>query len=432
MPNSSSPPQNRRSLKEIFTELEKPQPAPPPAPQAAVPPPKSMPKPEVDVPQPPKSSHPPRTLRKAFLAAAAIGFVAHHFGIDKMIFGEKTDTPKSASVAKPLPSTGLWAGEQNAKSEAPPASSATVPEWFVQDIKKKAAWLPDAFKTPAAVADPYSVIEAQYKTRMDKMFYDAHKNVKDMQIPRWMVALIPSGDQDQEQEINEKLGQIGNLSGAEPQGRVAARVEQLSIFSAAAQLPTVGDNTTGASLKDAGCAATLSKYIFAPLSLEFPQFASLGKKFTSTQRNVDLKDSFAEAERLGLVTTKTVPFDSLTPEHFKAGMYIIAGKTEGNHAMIWSRVPARWGWGEDALLAVANTGLPQFGKPHMILAQEYVAGPNEPRHNPHGSMLSRQTGLDGDPQTNPYFKYKKDFYMVTFNDPDAPRPVARQRMGAAP
>lgn len=395
----------------------------------------------VEAPTPTPAAPPAAKLRVrgSFLVAAALtaGLALHNLGAVEDI-AYKVYTGHSGAKAD------TKAAGRQVDVEQPPvaarrtlalAGAANVPEWFIHDLKRKALWLPPEIQEIAKkgrnTADYYAAINDLSERRLNALPYEAKKNITDMNIPRWMVALIPSYDSTRESdnnglkakqqiEIERALSQIGDLSGPAPKTAVAQRVEQLALFAGAAQLPTVGNiYGKGEGLMDRGCAATLSKYVYANIALEYPQYSHLGKEFAETQMNVSLKASFDKAAKGGLVNTRIIAFDQAKPEDVSAGSHVYAQKSEGGHSMIFVRPPKAWGWTYGSLMAVANTGLPDFragGMGRMVLAQEYIDpyDKNNRAHNQHGTIFSQLGGLDSDPRANPYFIKKTTFSTVEF------------------
>jgi len=249
-----------------------------------------------------------------------------------------------------------------------------------------------------------------------------------MDIPSWMVALVPM-DADRQDEILKQFRFMTSLAGPPPANQFAERAEQLSIFGGAAELPTPGDNQTGASLGAEGCTAAISKYVLAQLKREFPdQLAGMSDALTNCQSSAQMLPLFQQAQRAGVVDVINRPFAQAQWSDFLPGSITIAQKPGGTHVFAWTRVPAGWRWATNDMMAIGNTGLPQFGD-RMILAQEFVTGspdqPGELEHNQHGPINSDniiykngQPDLS-DPRTNVYAVKGSNFVLIRFRDASA-------------
>lgn len=288
------------------------------------------------------------------------------------------------------------------------------PPWFKKDIARKAKWLPSSIKNNG--------LEAAYKLRVSSLPYEVTSSLEQLNIPKWMIALIPTSPNIQG-EIHKQLSGITFLRGPAPKGSLARRAEQLLIFGAAAQLPTPGDKTTGASLGPEGCTAAMAKYILSQLKLEFPQrLANLPESLATTQSSVEMKALFMQLARKGETwfEIKTYPFHQLQAAHIKPGSLMIAQKPGGTHVLAWTRVLDFWNWSESSKIAVANTGLPQFGS-RLILAQEYISDDSE-LHNEHGPINSSFVIRDrsgnpilSDPRTNVYAARGSNFILINLH-----------------
>jgi hypothetical protein len=297
-------------------------------------------------------------------------------------------------------------------------ASITAPDWLQHDVQHKAKWLPNNLKT--------SGLNAAYEQRWDSLPADIQAGITQMNIPAWMVALVPM-DADKQDEIEKQFRFMTNLAGDPPTNTIAERAEQLLIFGGSAQLPTPGDNQTGVSLGAEGCTAAISKYVLAELKREYPQqLTGLSNSLMNCQSSSQMQTLFQQSERTGAVAMEAVPFAQLQPDVFQPGSITIAQKPGGTHVFAWTRVPAGWNWDPSDMMAIGNTGLPQFGD-RMILAQEYVTGnpslAGELEHNQHGPINSNyvvyangQPNLS-DPRTNVYAVKGSNFIIVRFPDP---------------
>ncbi|MBV9860978.1 MAG: hypothetical protein JO267_02400 [Alphaproteobacteria bacterium] len=288
----------------------------------------------------------------------------------------------------------------------------------MRDVQRRARWLPESIKMGG--------LAAAYQQRWRTLPDDVQATLTAMRIPQWMIALISTepGPQD---EILKQFRFMTDLAGDPPTNAIAARAEQLLIFGGSAQLPTPGDNTTGASLGAEGCTAAMSKYVVAVLMAEFPQqLGRLSPALATSQSSVETRSLFQAAAQQGLVQLYSRAFAQLTPNDFQPGSLTIAQKPGGTHVFAWTRVPAGWNWDPSDKMAIGNTGLVQFGD-RMILAQEYVTGhpelPGELEHNQHGPINSRNViYVDGkpdltDPRTNVYAVQGSNFILIRFVDP---------------
>ena len=297
-----------------------------------------------------------------------------------------------------------------APSGVTPNSLTNAPAWFLRDVQRRARWLPQSIRDLG--------LEAAYQQRWNSLPDDIRATIGKMNIPAWMVALVPTAALEQA-EIMKQFRFMGYLAGPAPASAPAARAEQLLIFGGSAQLPTPGDRVSGASLGPEGCAAAISKYVLAQLKLEFPRdLARMSDALANSQSSVEMKNLFRVAARDGVVKMLDRPFAMLKPEDVKPGSITIAEKPGGTHVFAWTRVPAGWGWYPGDKMAIGNTGLPQYGD-RMILAQEYLTPAyGELPHNEHGPINSRsivyvrgQPDL-GDPRTNVYAARGSDFILV--------------------
>jgi hypothetical protein len=288
-----------------------------------------------------------------------------------------------------------------------------MPAWFAADVAKKAKWLPDAVKQ--------SGVDGAFRQVWQGLPADIQAILTRMNIPDWLIALTPTAASSQA-EIFKQFRFMSDLAGAPPANPLAQRAEQLLIFGGAAQTPTPGDKTTGQSLGAEGCTAAMSKYVLAQLKLEFPgQLAAMNAELANSQSSVEMQNLFQQAAHAGLVSMRSVPFARLQPADFLPGSLTIAKKPGGTHVFGWTRVPAGWNWFAGDMMAIGNTGLPQFGD-RMILAQEYVTGdpaaPGELAHNQHGPINSTDViYVNGkpdlsDPRTNVYAVEGADFILV--------------------
>ncbi|MGH6988353.1 MAG: hypothetical protein ACREE3_00530 [Stellaceae bacterium] len=305
------------------------------------------------------------------------------------------------------------------------AAAEAVPPWLVHDVKRKARWLPEAVK--------HLGLDGAYRERWSGLPPDIRRILIAMRIPRWMIALVPTAPA-QQKSILKQLRFMADLAGKPPGNPVARRAEQLLIFGGAAQLPTPGDRVTGASLGAEGCSAAISKYVLAQLKLEFPHaLKAMNEALANSQSSDELRRLFEAAARAGIVRVRHVPFARLRAADFLPGSITIAQKPGGTHVFGWTRVPKGWHWYPGDMMAVGNTGLPQFGD-HMILAQEYVTPapglPGELTHNLHGPINSRdivyfagEPDLDN-PATNVYAAEASNFILIDLLSPASVAPGA--------
>jgi hypothetical protein len=301
-----------------------------------------------------------------------------------------------------LAETPAWKGAIN-----------TTPAWFRRDVYRMARWLPDTVKTLG--------VDGAYQRRWDAFPDDVRAILWEMNIPPWLIALVPI-DRNKQHEILAQFRFMDDLAGEPPANPIAARAEQLLIFGGAAQLPTPGDKQTGACLGAEGCTAAISKFVLAQLKIEFPQqLAGLSDQLANSQSSAEMKNLFEHAALSGAVEIENRPFATLQPSDIQPGSLTIAQKPGGTHVFGWTRVPAGWHWFPGDRMAIGNTGLPQYGD-HMILAQEYVSADplewREPSHNDHGPINSRSViYVNGrpdlsDPRTNVYAVEDSRFILV--------------------
>jgi hypothetical protein len=288
-----------------------------------------------------------------------------------------------------------------------------APAWMKNDLARKAAWLPRELKTGS--------LEDAFIQKWNAIPFEIQIILEEQKIPAWQIALIPLNSNNRD-EILKQLRFSATLAGNRAASPIANRFEQLLVFAGSAQLPTPGDSASGRSLGAEGCTAALSKYILAQLKLEFPQqLAGLPTQLTSTQSSVEMKRLFEIVSNAhpDIVSVKTVPFSKLKNADVKPGSLMIAQKPGGTHTIAWSRVPSAWNWNANDKMAIANTGLSQFGQ-RMILAQEYLTDSNGPLHNEHGPLNSRNVIMRGgqadlsDPRTNVYAVKGSQFIIIDF------------------
>jgi hypothetical protein len=295
------------------------------------------------------------------------------------------------------------------------APAELVPPWLARDVARKALWLPETVKRLG--------LDGAYRQRWASLPKDVQRTIETMRIPRWMVALVPTTPA-KEASILKQFHYMVELAGKPPVSPVARRAEQLLMFGGAAQLPTPGDRVSGASLGAEGCSAAISKYVLAQLKLEFPSALKLmSAALTNSQSSDEMRRLFIAAARAGIVRLRSVPFAQLRAEDFEPGSITIAQKPGGTHVFGWTRVPQGWHWFPGDLMAVGNTGLPQFGD-HMILAQEYVTPapglPGELTHNLHGPINGRDIAYFAgepdlnNPATNVYAAEASNFILIDF------------------
>ncbi|HEX3861385.1 MAG TPA: hypothetical protein VHY35_06790 [Stellaceae bacterium] len=327
-----------------------------------------------------------------------------------------TDTPGSWQDSPPpaIPQS------QNVSAATVADPVAQSPAWLTRDIQRKAKWLPTNIKNQG--------LSAAFQQRWEALPPDLQGALVQMSIPSWMIALVPM-DADKQDEIQKQFRFMVTLAGAPPGNRIAARAEQILIFAGSAQLPTPGDNQTGASLGAEGCTAAISKYVLAQLKREFPQeLAGMSDALTTCQSSAQMRPLFEQAANASVVEIVSRPFAQLQPGDFLPGSITIGQKPGGTHVFAWTRIPAGWQWAANDLMAVGNTGLPQFGD-RMILAQEYVTEnpelPGELEHNQHGPINSSnviykngQPDLS-DPRTNVYAAKGSNFVLVRLLDRQA-------------
>jgi hypothetical protein len=311
--------------------------------------------------------------------------------------------------------TFLFALPENAFA----ASSAEMaPSWFTHDIQRKASWLPSDIKRLG--------VNVAYQNRWDVFPDDIRTILNDMQIPHWLIALVPM-DLSRQEEIFKQFRFMVDLAGSPPVGKLAQRVEQLLIFGGAAQLPTPGDAKSGVSLGPEGCTAAMSRYVLSQLAIEYPnEFERTSKQLLYSQSSSKMKTLFAREARAGAnwFSIVDLPFSQLRAADVLPGSLMIAQKPGGTHVFGWTRVPRGWGWANGDKMAIGNTGLPQFGS-RMILAQEYITDdPNvlgETEHNTHGPINSHNVVYSkgqpnlSDNRTNVYSAQGSDFILIRLN-----------------
>lgn len=137
-----------------------------------------------------------------------------------------------------------------------------APDWLLRDLQRQARWLPNAIKSAG--------LDGAFQQRWTSLPGDIQGTIGQMDIPSWMIALVPV-EAEKQDEILKQFRFISDLAGDPPAGPIAARAEQLLIFGGAAQLPTPGDSQTGASLGPEGCTAAISKYVISELLRDYSQ-----------------------------------------------------------------------------------------------------------------------------------------------------------------
>ncbi len=300
-------------------------------------------------------------------------------------------------------------------AQAQQVDLAATPAWFLKDIQRKASWLPKSIKQQG--------LEVAYQEQWNSFPPDVQSILQAMNIPAWMIALVPSNPADRE-EILKQFRFMQSLAGQAPASPLAARAEQLLIFGGSAQLPTPGDARSGKSLGPEGCTAAMSKYVFSQLKIEFPgDLATISPQLLTTQSSAEMKSLAKQAVRNGAhwIEVREISFANLRAEDIHPGSIMIAEKPGGTHVFGWTRVPQGWGWSAGDKMAIGNTGLPQFGN-RMILAQEFVTDqPDnlyELSHNEHGPINSNNVIYYGgqpalsDPRTNVYAVRGARFILI--------------------
>lgn len=301
------------------------------------------------------------------------------------------------------------------------AENYLTPPWIKEDVARKAAWLPASIRQMG--------LQAAYAKRMNQFPESARSILISRSIPYWMIALTPT-EPGVQQEILDQIKNVNQLAGQAPESDLAKRSEELLVFAGALQIPSPGDNKSGKSLGSQGCTAALTKYILAQLKIEFPQrLADMPDELTKTQSSVEMKSILIKLAQKGTLwlEVKKYPFADLKTNLVLPGSLMIGEKSGGTHVIAWTRVPSTWGWQSSDKMAVANTGLPQFGPPRMILAQEYVSeDPKEYdpkyeyKHNEHGPINGRQVVYvkgkadSSDPRTNAYAVAGSAFIFMNF------------------
>ncbi|MGZ3726562.1 MAG: hypothetical protein ACXWQQ_12215 [Pseudobdellovibrio sp.] len=295
------------------------------------------------------------------------------------------------------------------------ARPVPAPAWFQHDIARHARWLPPNIKSLG--------IDKAYQQRFAQLPPQIQTVLRELNIPPWLVALIPT-DSSIQDEINKQLSGLTLLAGPAPQGPLAQRAEQLLLFGGAAQLPTPGDAVTGLSLGAEGCTAAMSRYILSQLKLEFPdRMPGLNEDLATTQSSVEMKKLFLRLAAQGArwFDIQDYPFSQLRAQDIQPGSLMIAQKPGGTHTFAWTRVFGFWNWTPTDKMAIGNTGLPQFGS-RMILAQEYITeDAGEALHNEHGPINSLQVikkngQIDlSDPRTNVYAAEGSDFIVINLH-----------------
>ena len=322
------------------------------------------------------------------------------------------------SAAPPVVAQAAGGDEPRMPSTGGPDLS--TPSWLTQDVGRHAAWLPQAVRTLG--------IAGAYAQRWSTLPADIQAIITGMNIPPWMIALVPT-DAAVQDEIFKQFRFMVTLAGDPPRGAVARRAEQLLMFGGCAQLPTPGDSKTGVSLGAEGCTAAMSKYILAQLKREYPaELAWMSDALTTSQYSPQMLSLLQKAGAQGYVQIVTRPFAALRPADILPGSLMVAQKPGGTHVFGWTRVAAGWNWDPGDKMAIGNTGLAQFGD-RMILAQEYVTDHPEKAgeliHNEHGPINSTNVVYAGgkpdlsNPRTNVYAVQASSFILVNLVTPAA-------------
>lgn len=288
----------------------------------------------------------------------------------------------------------------------------SAPPWFERDLSRGAPWIPRAIAQKGwqqAGLDHYLALPSDVQAVLYKMG-----------APLWMMALMPT-DASSQNEIIQQLRLVGELRGAAPVGTLAERSEKLLLIAGILRLPTPGDKNTGRSLGAEGCTAALMRYVLSEIKLEFPdRMAWLPESIETSQSSSEFGAFVKRVAQMpnGPLEVFNLPYESLSIASVRPGDLMIGQKPGGAHMLAWARVPSGWNWSSDSILAIANTGLAQFGE-RMILAQEYLTGsPTEPMHNDHGPLNSGQVVRNGgrvdlsDPRTNVYAAKNASFLVI--------------------
>ena len=215
------------------------------------------------------------------------------------------------------------------------------------------------------------------------------------------VILAEAQDDSRKQQSDRHLRDIQVLAGDAAKNPLARESEALLLRAGATFAPTPKN------LGSEGCTAALSTNVIEPLSQKYgwnvPYFQDSNLMIKYMEGHPKIADVYK------------VPINDLTNEDIKPGDIVVGVKGDGNHAMGWARVPANWNWNSQDMLAVGNTGLPEFGKPAMRLAQEYIGPKNggDGEHNLDHSMINSRS------PNNPYrIKGNTEFVVIRFKNPD--------------
>jgi len=302
----------------------------------------------------------------------------------------------------------------NRQSDLPPA-------WLTDGIARGQKWIPENVRKEG--------VDRAYQERINSLPPETQIAIHKMNIPHWMVAMMPAPDA---KSANETYGNINFVSQLEPPPGtkpMAERMQTLLAFAGAAKLPTPGD-ANGNSLGNEGCTAAISHYVLTPLKAEYPQLQDLPNEATTTLFSGTMEKLLTQFSQKhpDLLNVSAKSIDNFGVEDVHPGSLTIGHKFGGTHCFGWSQVPPAWttsrsafSWRQGEYIAIGNTGLAEFGAPHMSLAQDYLS-PYPDRRDMitpsggtlHGALNSHRGGDPNEVFTNPYYHPGSKFVTFSF------------------
>jgi len=330
---------------------------------------------------------------------------------DQQSAGSRTEAPsrKAGADTPQLTDSSM----RSAQSDEPPA-------WLRDGIAKGQQWIPENVRKEG--------VDRAYQDRMSSLPPDVQSAVNKMNIPHWMVAMMPAPDAKSANDTYGNIKAVADMVPPPGTKPMAERMQTLLAFAGAAKLPTPGDEN-GKSLGNEGCTAAISHYVLTPMKAEFPQLSDLPNEATTASYSGTLENLLRNYSRKhpDLLKLSTKPIDKFGVDDIHPGSLTIGHKAGGTHCFGWSQVPPAWttsgnpnNWRPGEYIAIGNTGLVEFGAPHMSLAQDYLS-PYPDRRDMilptggtlHGALNSHHGGDFNSVFTNPY--YHPDSQFVTFS-----------------
>ncbi len=354
----------------------------------------------------------------------ALGDDPKSLGLPDLNLTTAAGAEKQTASSRPDAFPRQFAGGDNLHSAelSPRTGQADVPPtWLTDGIARGQKWIPENVRKEG--------IDRAYQERINSLPPDTQSAIDKMNIPHWMVAMMPAPDA---KSANETYGNIKFVSQMEPPAGtkpMAERMQTLLAFAGAAKLPTPGD-ASGNSLGNEGCTAAISHYVLTPLKAEYPQLHDLPTEATTTLFSGTMEKLLTQYSQKhpDLLSVSAKSIDNFGVDDVHPGSLTIGHKFGGTHVFGWSQVPPAWttsrsafNWRPGEYIAIGNTGLAAFGAPHMSLAQDYLS-PYPDRRDMitpsggtlHGALNSHHGGNPNEVFTNPYYHPGSKFVTFSF------------------